>query len=92
MSQPKCCRGVLLSIGLMILAGTVGVGALFAGQAKGNPEAGKKIYLESCQSCHGPTGKDDSDMATRDSGGQSPVGRATVPLSLFGTWGRCLKD
>ncbi len=31
--------------------------------SKGNPEAGKKIYLESCQSCHGPTGKGDSDMA-----------------------------
>ncbi|MDO9116791.1 MAG: cytochrome c [Nitrospira sp.] len=34
-----------------------------AGAAKGNAEAGKKIYLESCQSCHGPTGKGDSDMA-----------------------------
>jgi mono/diheme cytochrome c family protein len=34
-----------------------------AASAKGNPEAGKKIYLESCQSCHGPTGKGDSDMA-----------------------------
>ncbi len=30
---------------------------------RGNPEAGKKIYLESCQSCHGPTGKGDSEMA-----------------------------
>jgi mono/diheme cytochrome c family protein len=34
-----------------------------AAPSKGNPEAGKKIYLESCQSCHGPTGKGDSDMA-----------------------------
>jgi mono/diheme cytochrome c family protein len=34
-----------------------------AAAAKGNPEDGKKIYLESCQSCHGPTGKGDSDMA-----------------------------
>jgi mono/diheme cytochrome c family protein len=34
-----------------------------AASAKGNAEAGKKIYSESCQSCHGPTGKGDSDMA-----------------------------
>jgi high-affinity iron transporter len=34
-----------------------------AASSKANPEAGKKIYLESCQSCHGPTGKGDSDMA-----------------------------
>ena len=34
-----------------------------AASSKGNPEAGKKIYLESCQSCHGLTGKGDSDMA-----------------------------
>lgn len=37
--------------------------ATMAAPAKGNAEAGKKIYLESCQSCHGPTGKGDSDMA-----------------------------
>jgi len=29
----------------------------------GNPESGRKIYLESRQSCHGPTGKGDSDLA-----------------------------
>jgi high-affinity iron transporter len=34
-----------------------------AASSKGNAEAGKKIYLESCQSCHGATGKGDSDMA-----------------------------
>ena len=34
-----------------------------AASSKGNPESGKKIYLESCQNCHGPTGKGDSDMA-----------------------------
>ncbi len=39
------------------------VQATMAAPAKGNPDAGKKIYLESCQSCHGPTGKGDSDMA-----------------------------
>jgi mono/diheme cytochrome c family protein len=30
----------------------------------GNPESGKIIFLESCQSCHGLTGKGDSDLAT----------------------------
>lgn len=34
-----------------------------AALSQGNPESGRKIYLESCQSCHGPTGKGDSDMA-----------------------------
>jgi mono/diheme cytochrome c family protein len=34
-----------------------------AASSTGNPEAGRKIYLESCQSCHGPTGRGDSDMA-----------------------------
>lgn len=34
-----------------------------AASSKGNPESGKKIYLESCQSCHGRMGKGDSDMA-----------------------------
>jgi len=34
-----------------------------AASSKGNSEAGKKLYLESCQSCHGPTGKGDSDLA-----------------------------
>jgi mono/diheme cytochrome c family protein len=34
-----------------------------AASSKGSPDAGKKIYLESCQNCHGPTGKGDSDMA-----------------------------
>ncbi len=39
------------------------VQAALAAPAKGDAEAGRKIYLESCQSCHGPTGKGDSDMA-----------------------------
>jgi len=34
-----------------------------AASPKGDPDAGKKIYLENCQNCHGPTGKGDSDMA-----------------------------
>jgi mono/diheme cytochrome c family protein len=46
---------VLIVLGLAPMA--------MAASSKGNPEAGKKIYLESCQSCHGPTGKGDSDMA-----------------------------
>lgn len=36
---------------------------LFAAPSKGNPDAGRKIYVESCQSCHGSAGKGDSDMA-----------------------------
>lgn len=39
------------------------VQATMAASANGNAEAGKKIYSESCQSCHGTTGKGDSDMA-----------------------------
>ncbi len=38
-------------------------GMTMAAPSKGSPEAGRKIYLESCQSCHGPTGKGDSDVA-----------------------------
>lgn len=34
-----------------------------AASSQGNPESGRKIYLESCQSCHGPSGKGDSDVA-----------------------------
>jgi len=34
-----------------------------AAASKGNTEDGKKIYAESCQSCHGTTGKGDGDMA-----------------------------
>ena len=46
-----------------LLAALVVVGLAqmaMAASSKGNAEAGKKIYLESCQSCHGPTGKGDS--------------------------------
>lgn len=50
--------------GLLLIAVNVFLGEA-AGGAEGrvNPEAGKKIYLESCQNCHGPTGKGDGDMA-----------------------------
>ncbi len=36
---------------------------ILADSPNGNPEAGRKIYLESCLSCHGQTGKGDSEMA-----------------------------
>lgn len=49
-----------LLTGLLLLSV---VPATMAASAKGNADAGKKIYLESCQNCHGPTGKGDSDMA-----------------------------
>ncbi len=48
---------------LVALAVLASVQATPAEAPRGNPEAGKKIYLESCQSCHGPTGKGDSAMA-----------------------------
>lgn len=48
-------------LALVLLLGVPSV--TVAASSKGNPEAGKKIYLESCQSCHGPTGKGDGDMA-----------------------------
>jgi mono/diheme cytochrome c family protein len=48
---------------LVALAVLASVQATPAEAPRGNPEAGKKIYLESCQSCHGPMGKGDSDMA-----------------------------
>jgi mono/diheme cytochrome c family protein len=34
-----------------------------AASSKGNPEAAKKLYLESCQHCHGAMGKADTDLA-----------------------------
>lgn len=34
-----------------------------AASGKGNPATGQKLYRESCQNCHGPAGKGDSDMA-----------------------------
>ena len=37
--------------------------ATMVASSKGSPESGKKIYLESCQSCHGLTGKGDSEVA-----------------------------
>jgi len=53
-SVPGLLTGLLL---LGVVSGTM------AASANGNADAGKKIYLESCQNCHGPTGKGDSDMA-----------------------------
>jgi mono/diheme cytochrome c family protein len=52
-----------ISGAVLVALSLVWIGESYATQGTGNPEAGKKIYLESCQSCHGPTGKGDSDMA-----------------------------
>ena len=50
--------------GLLVMVANIVMGGAAGGaEGKANPEAGKKIYLESCQNCHGPTGKGDSDMA-----------------------------
>jgi mono/diheme cytochrome c family protein len=54
----------MTALSLPVALVVLGVAAMtMAAPSKGNPEAGKKIYLESCQNCHGPTGKGDSDMA-----------------------------
>ncbi|MDP1948443.1 MAG: cytochrome c [Nitrospirota bacterium] len=54
---------IAISVAILIVTSILLVGETGAAQGKGNPESGKKLYLESCQSCHGPTGKGDSDMA-----------------------------
>jgi mono/diheme cytochrome c family protein len=52
------------AVSLFVIVVVLGlVQTTIAASPKANPDAGKKIYLESCQSCHGPTGKGDSDMA-----------------------------
>lgn len=54
----------MTALSLLAALVVLGVAAMaLAASSKGNPEAGKKIYLESCQSCHGLTGKGDSDLA-----------------------------
>lgn len=57
-------RVAVVGGGLLLMVANVFMGGAAGGaEGKSNPEAGKKIYLESCQNCHGPTGKGDSDMA-----------------------------
>ncbi len=52
---------VTLSLTMLIVLGVISIS--LAASGKGNSQAGQKLYLESCQNCHGPTGKGDSDMA-----------------------------
>mgnify|MGYP001163309407 FL=1 len=52
---------VNLSLTLLCALGVIPIS--LAASGKGNPEAGQKLYRESCQNCHGATGKGDSDMA-----------------------------
>lgn len=52
---------VNLSLTLLCVLGMIPIS--LAASGKGNPEAGQKLYRESCQNCHGPAGKGDSDMA-----------------------------
>jgi mono/diheme cytochrome c family protein len=47
----------------MAVLTVVSVSPVTVAAPSGNSESGRKIYLESCQSCHGPTGKGDSDLA-----------------------------
>ncbi len=52
---------VNLNLTLLCALGVIPIS--LAASGKGNPEAGQKLYRESCQNCHGATGKGDSDMA-----------------------------
>lgn len=47
----------------MAVLTVVSVSPVTIAAPSGNPESGRKIYLGSCQSCHGPTGKGDTDLA-----------------------------
>lgn len=46
---------------MLMVLGVIPLNVAESGQA--NPEAGKMLYATSCQNCHGPTGKGDSEMA-----------------------------
>ena len=52
-----------VNLGLMVwmLLGVIPIS--LAASGKGNPAMGQKLYRESCQNCHGPAGKGDSEMA-----------------------------
>lgn len=55
---------VIRTFSLVVILVIVAMSPLaVAASSQGNAESGRKIYLESCQSCHGPTGKGDSDVA-----------------------------
>ena len=55
--------GVLVS-SLFLLSVVTGVAIDSSGRAaSGNPEAGEKIYSESCEHCHGYTGNGQGQMA-----------------------------
>lgn len=52
------------ALSFVVVVAVAGAASLaIAALSQGNPESGRKIYLESCQSCHGPTGKGNSDVA-----------------------------
>lgn len=62
--KDACRRATVVGGGLLLIAANIVRGGAAGGaEGKANPEAGKKIYSESCQNCHGPTGKGDSEMA-----------------------------
>lgn len=50
--------GAAAVVTVVLALGPVGMAA-----SPGSADAGRKLYLESCQNCHGPAGKGDSDMA-----------------------------
>ena len=71
--------GLLLMVANIVMGGAAG-----GAEGKSNPEAGKKIYLESCQNCHGPTGKGDSDMAAYPPPILPPRGPSQRPMRNCG--------
>lgn len=52
-----------VNLGLMVWMLLGVITSSLAASGKGNPAMGQKLYRESCQNCHGPTGKGDSEMA-----------------------------
>ncbi|WP_447860506.1 c-type cytochrome [Nitrospira calida] len=57
-------RSLLFLVGVWAMSVAMPMGSLlWAEPSKGKPEAGKQIYMESCQHCHGPTGKADTELA-----------------------------
>lgn len=51
------------AVGLLTILTVASLSPVVIAAPAGNQESGRKIYMESCQSCHGPTGKGDSEVA-----------------------------
>lgn len=56
-------REILGELCLLTVVVVLGVVQLALAASSGSAKAGVEIYVQSCQICHGPTGKGDSDIA-----------------------------